>query len=139
MDLLAEIRATIAAARELERTAGAAGRLETAVNVLGDTAMQLGAAAMSEKVLAAFAGAHPFMQVCGDVIMGWMLLWRGRIAAQGLAAGAAGKDALFYEGQLKSLEFYVQSILPMTMGKMEVVRGCGSAAVDIPEDAFGGR
>ena len=139
MDLLAEIGATIAAARELERTAGAAGRLEAAVNVLGETAMQLGAAAMSEKILAAFAGAHPFLQVCGDVIMGWMLLWRGRIAAQGLAAGAAGKDALFYEGQLKSLEFFVQSILPVTMGKMDVVRGCGSAAVDIPEDAFGGR
>jgi alkylation response protein AidB-like acyl-CoA dehydrogenase len=139
MDLLAEIGATIAAARELERTAGAAGRLEAAVNVLGETAMQLGAAAMSEKILAAFAGAHSFLQVCGDVIMGWMLLWRGRIAAQGLAAGAAGKDALFYEGQLKSLEFFVQSILPVTMGKMDVVRGCGSAAVDIPEDAFGGR
>jgi hypothetical protein len=139
MDLLAEIGTTIAAARGLERTAGAAGRLEEAVNLLGDTAMRLGAAAMSEKAMAAFAAAHPFMEVCGDVVTGWMLLWRGRIAAEALAAGSAGKDTAFYEGQLKGLEFFVQSILPVTLGKMEVVRGCGSAAVDIPEDGFGGR
>jgi hypothetical protein len=139
MDLLAEIRATIAAARGLERTAAAAQRLEEAVGLLGDTAMRLGAAAMSEKAMAAFAAAHPFMEVCGDVITGWMLLWRGRIAAEALAAGPAGKDTAFYEGQLKGLEFFLQSILPVTLGKMEVVRGCGSAAVDIPEDGFGGR
>jgi alkylation response protein AidB-like acyl-CoA dehydrogenase len=139
MDLLAEIGKSIAAARELERTRETAERLGFAVERLGETALQLGAAAMSERVLAAFAGAVPFMEVCGDVIFGWMLLWRGRIAAERLASGAAGKDAGFYEGQLKSLEFFVQSILPVTLGKMEAVRGCGSAAVDIADEAFGGR
>jgi alkylation response protein AidB-like acyl-CoA dehydrogenase len=139
MDLLAEIRATIAAAREFERTTSAAGRLEAAVNALAQTAAQLGAAAMSDRVLAAFAGAHPFMEVCGDVVTGWMLLWRGRIAAQRLAEGVGGKDAHFYEGQLKSLEFFTQSLLPLTLGKMEVVRGCGGAAVDIHEESFGAR
>jgi hypothetical protein len=139
MDLLAEIGKSIAAAHELERTRDAAKRLGIAVERLGETALQLGAAAMSERVMAAFAGAAPFMEVCGDVIFGWMLLWRGRIAAERLASGAAGKDAGFYEGQLKSLEFFIQSILPVTLGKMDAVRACGSAAVDIADESFGGR
>ena len=94
------------------------------MNGLGEMAMHLGAAAMSDKILTAFADAHPFLEVCGDVVMGWMLLWRARIAAERLAAGAKEKDALFYEGQLKSAEFFVQTILPVTLGKMEVVPGC---------------
>jgi hypothetical protein len=36
--------------------------------------MTLGGAAMSEKVLSAFANATPFNEVAGDVLMAWIHL-----------------------------------------------------------------
>ncbi len=87
----------------------------------------------------AAAHAHPFLEVYGDVTVGWMLLWRARIAAEALAAGAKRKDEAFYEGLIRSAEFYTQSLLPVTLGKMDVILSGSSVAVDIPEDAFGAR
>jgi hypothetical protein len=68
-----------------------------------------------------------------------MLLWRARIAAEKLAVGAKDKDALFYEGQLKSAEFFAITILPTTFGKMKAILTGNSAVVDIHEDSFGGK
>jgi hypothetical protein len=139
MDLLGEIQTVLTAAKAVARSAPLAEKVESAVNRLGEVAMHIGAAAMSDKVLTAFAHAHPFLEVCGDVVMAWMLLWRARIAAERLAAGPKEKDALFYEGQIKSAEFFVYTLLPITLGKMNAILAAGSAAVDIPEDAFGGK
>jgi alkylation response protein AidB-like acyl-CoA dehydrogenase len=139
MDLLGEIQAALAAAKAVPRTAPFAETVEAMVNKLGEVAMHMGAAAMSEKVLTAFAFAHPFLEVCGDVVMAWMLLWRARIAAEKLSAGVKEKDAHFYEGQLKSIEFFASTILPVTFGKMKAILAGNSAMVDIHEDAFGGR
>jgi hypothetical protein len=94
---------------------------------------------MSPQVMVAFAHAYPFMEVCGDVVLSWLLLWRATIAAQKLDNGAKKKDATFYEGQLKSIEFFTASLLPVTLGKMNAILATNSAAVDISEDAFGGK
>jgi hypothetical protein len=139
MDLLGEVQAVIKAAKENPRTAPLAERVESAVNKMGEVAMHIGAAAMSEKVLAAFAFAHPFMEACGDVVMAWMLLWRARIAAEKIAAGAKDKDALFYEGQVKGLEFFTHAVIPVTIGKMNAILSTNSAAVDVEDGAFGGK
>ena len=139
MDLFGEIQATVAAAKQSEQTAPVAERFEAIVNKLGEVAMHLGATAMSEKVLNAFAFAHPFMEVCGDVIMAWMLLWRASIAAEKLSQGAKKKDVAFYEGQLKSAEYFIHAILPVTRGKMAAILDTNGAAIEIGENAFGGK
>ena len=139
MDLMVEIQATIAAAKANSRTKGFAGKVEAALNKLGEVALHLGQTAMSPKVMAAFAHAYPFMEVAGDVVLAWQLLWRATISAEKLDNGAKKKDAVFYEGQLKSAEFFTHSILPATLGKMDAIMTTNSAAVDIEEDAFGGK
>jgi alkylation response protein AidB-like acyl-CoA dehydrogenase len=139
MDLLGEIQKTISAAKATSRVEELANKVEAAVNKLAEVALHLGQTAMSPQVLAAFAHAYPFMEVAGDVVMAWFLLWRATIAAEKLENGAKKKDAAFYEGQLKCAEFFVHSILPVTLGKMNVVLGMNSAAIDIAEDSFGGK
>jgi hypothetical protein len=99
----------------------------------------MGMTAMYGNLLTAAAHATPFLEVCGDVIVGWMLLWRARIAAEALAAGGKEKDAAFYEGQIKSAEFFTQVMLPVTIGKMESILSGSSVAVDITEEAFGAK
>jgi len=139
MDLMGEIQVTIAAAKAQAGLEDCAGKLEAALNKLGEVALHLGKTAMSPQVLAAFAHAYPFMEVFGDVVMAWLLLWRATIAAQKLGNGAKKKDVAFYEGQLKSAEFFANCILPVTLGKMNAVLSASSEAVDISEDAFGGK
>ncbi len=139
MDLMGEIQGTIAAARANARLEDCAGKLEAALNKLGDVALHLGKTAMSPQAMAAFAHAYPFMEVAGDVVMVWLLLWRATIAAEKLDNGAKKKDTLFYEGQLKSAEFFANCMLPVTLGKMNAIQATSSEAVDISEDSFGGK
>ncbi len=110
-----------------------------AVNRLGEIARHLGQTAASSRLAAAFAHAHPFLDVMGDVIMAWMLLWRAQLAASALNNGTSKKDAAFYEGQLKSAEFFINSVLPVTLGKMNAIFRTNGAAVEISDAAFGGQ
>ena len=111
----------------------------------------LGKTAVSKDLKLAFAYAHPFLEVVGDVIVAWMLLWRAAIAVPKLEklAGSAdegairskvakNKDAAFYDGQLKTAEFFIHSMLPATMGKMNAIAASNPAAIDIDERSFGG-
>jgi hypothetical protein len=138
MDLLGEMQQTVARAKKIESLAPAAAATEKAINRLAEVGMHMGATAMSPKVLEAFSFAHPFMMVTGDVVMAWMLLWRGVLAAEKLESGAKKKDAAFYEGQVKSVEFFAAQVLPVTMGKMDAILAMNPAVIEISEEAFGG-
>jgi hypothetical protein len=151
LDFLNEIKSAIASARKIPRLEDLADRVETALNRLSEVAMQISKTAYSRDVKLAFAYAHPFMEVVGDVIMAWMLLWRAATAAPWLEklAGSAdetaiqskvakNKDAAFYDGQLKAAEFFINAVLPVTMGKMDAIAAPHPAAVDIHEKSFGG-
>lgn len=139
IDLGEEIRRTIAAAAEVERTGELAEKLEQALVRLEEVARHMGMTAMYGNLLTAAAHASPFLEVCGDVIVGWMLLWRARIAAHALGNGGKEKDAAFYEGQIKSAEFFTQALLPVAFGKMDSILAGSNIAIEISEDAFGGK
>jgi hypothetical protein len=139
MDLMGEVQKTIAEARQYAATKPLADEVEKMLNKLGEVAMHIGATAMSPKVLEAFAFAHPFLEVTGDVAMAWMLLWRASIAAAKIEAGTKKKDAAFYEGQVKSAEFFIFSQLPVTFGRMKAIQNMNGAAVQISEEGFGGK
>jgi hypothetical protein len=138
MDLLGEIQKTVVRAKASAALQPLAESFEKALQQLGQVAMHLGATAMSPQALTAFAFANGFMEVAGDVVMGWMLLWRGAVAAEKLSNGAGKKDQSFYEGQVKSAQFFIQTLLPVTMGKMDAIMGNCAAAVDIDDKSFGG-
>jgi hypothetical protein len=138
MDLLGEMQQIVAQAKQIDALQAPAAATEKAINRLAEVGMHIGATAMSPKVLEAFSFAHPFMMVTGDVVMAWMLLWRAVLAAQKLEKGAKKKDVAFYEGQIKSIDFFAGQMLPVTMGKMEAIMAMNPAAIEISEEAFGG-
>ena len=138
MDLLGEIQKTLVSAEGNEATAVLAARLKLAVDKLAEVGMYMGSNAMSPKILTAFAFAHPFLDVTGDVVMAWMLLWRAVVAASKLE-GARKKDRAFYDGQLKTAEYFISAQLPVTLGKMNAILAGNSAVVEISEDGFGGK
>jgi alkylation response protein AidB-like acyl-CoA dehydrogenase len=135
MDLLTRMNQTITSAKEISELEDMAVRVETAVNKLGETAMHMGMTAMSEKVLDAFAVAHPFLDVTGDVVMAWLELWRA-VTAQPKIASAKKKDAAFYQGQVTTAAYFIQWVLPATLGKMDALKGNIPAIMEMPDEAF---
>jgi hypothetical protein len=137
MDLMGEISSVINTAKAQDKVKPYAESLEKSLNKLGEAAMHLGKTAMSEKLLDAFSYAYPFMDVCGDVVMAWMLVWRASIAEKALEK-AKKKDVPFYEGQIKSAQFFCNTVLPVTMGKIQAILATDGAAVEIDEASFNG-
>jgi hypothetical protein len=151
MDFLQEIEQTTKAARGRPELDAMAAAVEHARTRLGEVAIQLGKTALSPQLEIAFAHAHPFLEVMGDVIMAWMHLWRATVALPKLEKRVGGmdasaveqkvaknKDAAFYDGQLKSADFFIHTILPITLGKMNAIAAANPAAVAIHERSFGG-
>ena len=135
MDLFGEMQKSVAAGKEIETLKSHAARVEEALNKLGEVALHMGQTAMSEKVLHAFANAHPFLDATGDVALAWMHLWRAVVAANKMEK-AKKKDKPFYEGILKSFYYFVETKLPITLGRLEALKTTSSVAVDIEDASF---
>jgi alkylation response protein AidB-like acyl-CoA dehydrogenase len=138
INFLAEIQKTVARAKQIDQTRLLAIKVEAAVNRLGEVALQLGKKAMSAEFKVAFAHSLPFLHVIGDTIMAWMLLWRALTAADQLWDNPKKKDKAFYEGQIKTAEFFISTELAAAMGKMNAIADGCAAAIEISDEGFGG-
>ena len=130
--LVQEMTLTIAAAKQQDRLKGLAEKLESAAGLLETTCTQAIQALFSAQSPSAFACAHPLMEATGDVVMAWMLLWRASIAVEKLD----GKEAAFYMGKIKAAEFFITTILPATLGKLNAVTCENNPAADMDENLF---
>ncbi len=149
MFFIDEVNRIVAQAREIEGLETLAASLAEAVDQLGASALELGQAAMSERYRSAFAQATPFLEVMGDVIMAWMLLWRAVAAQPGIekhrgrtrdedrVRAGASRQAAFYTGQVHTARYFINTILPVTAGKMTAIRRLDDAVVAMPETGFG--
>ncbi len=143
MNFITEIQATIAEARkttdsiESPTLASLTDAVESSLKRFGEIAGLLGKKLASGNFESVFAHATPFMEVMGDMCMAWMHLWRVTVAIKQQGA-AKKKDVAFYEGQIKTAEFFIYTILPVTLGKMQAIADGTSVAIEISEAAFGG-
>lgn len=138
-DLLNEIQKTVNAAKKINSIKNLALYLDNTVIKLKEVAQNLGKTIRSENIMTAFANATPFLDVTGDIVMAWMLLWRAVTAAQKLEGKPKKKDLAFYDGQLKSAQFFINTVLPVTTGKMEAIIAGDNAVLEISEAAFGSK
>ena len=150
-NFIGEVQKVIDGAKETERLTDLAEKLEKVLARLEGVTTHMGKTFMSADMKIALSFAAPFLEVMGDTIMAWMLLWRAFVAAPKLKklVGAANaeerlekinknKNAAFYEGQIKSAEYFIGAVLPVTLGKINAIEGNNSAVVDIPEVSFAG-
>jgi hypothetical protein len=151
MDLIDEMQITIGQAKTIDAIKPLAATLEAAVAQLEKTAAVIGKQAMSPRFKNAFAFAHPFMMSMGDVIMGWMLLWRAAVSAPKLEKlintlegekrtekREKDKNAAFYDGQIQSTHYFINAVLPIALGRLAAVRTGDNAVLEITERGFGG-
>jgi len=132
---LKQIQSTTAETSALDHLSDLSAALNAAAERLTRVALSLGQKAMSVDYQVAFAHSLPFLHVMGDVIVAWMLLWRAATAAK-LVEGVKGKKQAFYQGQMKTAEFFIRTVLPIALGKMDAIEDGCAAAVEIEAAGF---
>lgn len=150
LNLLNEMKKTVEKALTLPELNDLAENLSSAVNLLGETALTLGTKAMSPKPKEAFAYAKPFLDVVGDVSLAWMHVWRATIATtqmekivgsldsgERIKQAALNREVAFYEGVLQTATFFMNVVIPITIGKMNGINSGDTTIVDIPEASMG--
>lgn len=138
-ELMDEIGKTMDRAKRTPSLTQMTQTLEKTLICLGQVVEKLDPAAREQQSLLSHAFATPFLEVMGDVIMAWMLLWRATIARDRLEKKIRNKEHDFYTGQLKSAQFFIGSILPVTHGKMMSIINFDGAAMEISDTSFGGK
>ncbi|MCG8687246.1 MAG: acyl-CoA dehydrogenase [Desulfobacterales bacterium] len=147
-----QIKKTVEEAKDVEGVDALADKVAKAVSRLEELAADIGSRSRSENFLNAYAFAHPFLEIVGDITFAWMHLWRASIAAPKLAkkAGslekdavaakaAKNKDAAFYAGQMATAKFFINTLLPATYGKMDAILEADTCVEDILEVSFGSK
>lgn len=138
MEFLGEMQKAIARADAHETLKPLAEKATLLTQRLGETAMALGKSLLSGELRKAFAHSVPFLEIMGDAVMVWMLIWRAAIAAEKLQGSPKAKEIPFFEGQIASARYFIENLLPITFGKMEAVMAMGSAAITLDNKGFGG-
>ena len=107
---------------------------------------------MTEDYIETLLYATPYLELFGDVAIGFMLLWQALIAQRRLQeiyvdAGAtdtasqkevlaSNRSAAFYRGKVASAEFFITNVLSLSKGKAKAIMSGQRSAVDIPEESF---
>ena len=129
---------TVSEAKDIQGLQALAVQAEAQVTKLKEVVMTVSISAADPKVFkTAFAHSLPLLDVVGDTIMAWMLLWRAVTATKKLALKPKGKDIAFYNGQIVTARFFIETIVPASIGKMKGIQSLSTAAMDMEDDAYG--
>jgi hypothetical protein len=97
--------------------------------------------------------ATPYLELFGDVAVGFILLWQALVADEklqeiyariGADTPEKQKDAdennstcAFYRGKIASAQFFANTFLSLAEGKAKAIKSGERSALDIPNAAFG--
>ncbi|MFI6153863.1 acyl-CoA dehydrogenase [Kitasatospora sp. NPDC051170] len=76
------------------------------------------------------------LMVCGDVVIGWLLLRQAAVALAKLEAGASEKDVPFYQGKVAAARFFAKNILPTVAPQRVIAEGIDNEIMELAEEAF---
>jgi hypothetical protein len=137
--LTAEILEVVDKARKYPELEALAHKLASLVDTWQVVAGQVKQDIGNGQVQNAFVHAYAFMDITGDMVMAWMLLWRACTALDKMNGEGKKKDLKFYRGQLKSAENFIGTVIPVTFGKANsILEKCG-AAIEIEDEEFGAK
>ncbi|MGD9157755.1 MAG: acyl-CoA dehydrogenase [Desulfobacteraceae bacterium] len=148
---LGDIRKFVEENKEHKSLAKHMGYLSEAVKALSDVTIHFTEQAGKDfNNVALFA--TPYMELFGDVTVGWLLLWQAVIAEKKLEEimkekGIKGAEEInklaedsseiaFYSGKIASAHYFGSTILLLASAKAKVIIDSDTAALEIAEEAF---
>jgi len=111
-----------------------------------------GLKSITEDFMIAILYASPYLELFGDVAVGFMLLWQAVIAdrrleeiysdskadtpAKKAEVLKTNRSAAFYRGKLASAQFFSNTVLSLAKGKARAIMSGERSALDLPEESF---
>ncbi|MDY6880768.1 MAG: acyl-CoA dehydrogenase [Desulfatiglans sp.] len=148
-ELIAKIDKTIEEADKIEPIIEYADTVKKAKDGLVEIVTDMMSQLKDGKVVSVFGKATPFLEVMGDVVLGWMHLWQLSLTypkLKSLTGTASGeelgkiidenKEAAFYQGKVLTAQYYIGSILKRSFGKIEQLRSDGFPVDEISMSSF---
>lgn len=134
--LVTEIQKVINYSKENNAFTGLAQGLENVLKKLENKLRDSAESVKTSDFKSSFAVATPLLEVTGDVVMAWQLLWRAQIAESKLKSDSKGKNTDFYNGKIMAAKFFIKTILPIATGKLDGIVIKENPAVLIDEKSF---
>jgi alkylation response protein AidB-like acyl-CoA dehydrogenase len=78
--------------------------------------------------------ATPYLEIFGDIALGWMSIWQAKKACDNRAARS--EDAQFYDSKINTAKFYISSLLPRVYGKIEAIKRYDRSFLAMGESIF---
>jgi hypothetical protein len=152
MNLAGEIMATIGKAKASKELGKYAGKLETAGNALIDLTMAFAGYGKSSSFLLPVLNASTYLEIFGDVVLGWLLTQGALIAEEKLVAlyEANGADTVgkqralvhtnpevaFYQGKIASAKFFAVEMLSTVKARCELIKEGEKVPIEIADECF---
>ncbi len=132
-----------------------ASSVEAAVKTLSDTGAYFAACYQNGKPQTSIIKAYPFLNLFGNVALGWLHLWQADLASTSLDAICAkanvdredkaavsalagdNADAAFYLGKIQGATFYIRNVLPEAKALAEIIQNDDESILDIADASFG--
>ncbi len=150
--IVAETENLLKGAKKNYRLKDVVDLFETARNQLVEVTRFFMLKSITEDFMVPVLYACPYLELFGDVAVGFMLLWQAVIADRRLEElyGDAKADtpekkaellktnrsAAFYRGKVASAEFFSNTILSLAKGKARAIMSSERSAIDLPEESF---
>ncbi len=135
--LIFEIRSVIKSVQGMDGLSTYAEDMDGYVNMLTAVSDQLRKQMVSGNSYLAYSWASQYLNVFGDIVLGWMFLAQAKIAVEKLSAiflsqGAVDRvmqdsiasgdpDAIFYTSKINTAKFFIGSVLPQVKGKIDAI------------------
>jgi len=118
--LLNGMKATVGQAQGITDLSPYATEIEKGITALEYLTSELLTATAEDDSFLAHSWASPYLEIVGDVVLGWMLIWQAVIAAKKIEN--SNGDGNYYTAKILTAKFYASSLLPAVYGKILAIR-----------------
>jgi alkylation response protein AidB-like acyl-CoA dehydrogenase len=133
--VLSEMKATTEKASAISELAPYADAVAKAASALEEITAFLIEKASGADAYLAYSWATPYLEIFGDVVLGWMFIWQAWTAHENEAVGN-DRDRRFYAGKINTAKFYIGSLLPAVYGKIDAIKQFDRSFVEMDESIF---
>lgn len=134
-ELMDRIDATINDARSIKRLSPCADHLDRAVKAMAVATDAINAEKASGNVEKALANASLYLEAFGHTVVGWLWLRQAIKAMAGLE-GNAEQTVEFYEGKVKTCEYFARYELPKVVTLAELLAAVDATALAMGDSEF---
>jgi hypothetical protein len=150
--VISQVNETINSSLGIDELAPYAEEMTRYLSMLEAATQQIKIKNASGGVALTQSWAGNYLEIWGDIMVGWMFLWQAQLACQQLSAIAketaandeGAKDeiaannhkAAFYEGKIVTAKYYLGTILPAVTGKFVAIKKSDHAFLEMKESYF---